>query len=546
MEIQEIYKKLGLDRNELYSSYSAIQKIMWEQVLLLCIYSRQLYFSKQGSQVHQRVKLINRIHFAGRDKLKPFILELIEHGCSSTEIITFLLKFISKEDVQDQPEENLDIVSKLYRACIKRISPQSEIDKNRLINNAKEILKDIEEKQIAFPSSKEDEHPYSYFSMYQSLRNSFEIFKKLLEIDTQIEKMDLIVLRSAKKYLKNGVIINSPTFISNFDELLKYILDNNRNCDSLNIYVKSDIIKVLSNFCRDIFSFITIYDYLDNHYNHEDKYDRFYDLDQSNLPTPLSEISAVHCIDNQLMVFFNKNTLKDLIHLGQIDSVMKGVKENILDALEGPSFIRVNDKNIRENNADALKKIELWHKKQEFKLIKKNDQVPKLIASIIEFDIRNQLGFCDRDIGYNVLTPILDYKRISMQEIYILVTNLIKRCLYEKSGLNSYISTYNGVSIEEFILKYFDNSDYRTSKEIPKDELEISFFSNTMMSTWANEDPSSIHERFKKLPSYLKGNKINFVIDIIGQQRKVKTTNIYPVDSSFPLPLWVKFLKTDF
>lgn len=63
-----------------------------------------------------------------------------------------------------------------------------------------------------------------------------------------------------------------------------------------------------------------------------------------------------------------------------------------------------------------------------------------------------------------------------MQEVYILTTNLIKRCLYEKSGLDSYISTLNGVSIEEFISKYFDNSEnynYSDTKEISGDDLKI-------------------------------------------------------------------------
>ena len=137
---------------------------------------------------------------------------------------------------------------------------------------------------------------------------------------------------------------------------------------------------------------------------------------------------------------------------------MAGVKEKILEILENSYFRRENEKNFQEINANALRKLELWHKKLETKFIKKTDQIPKLIASIIEFDIRNQLGFCDRDFGNNILSPILNYKRISMHEVYILTTNLIKRCLYEQSGLDSYISTLNGVSIEEFVLKYYDNS----------------------------------------------------------------------------------------
>jgi hypothetical protein len=31
MEMEEKYKKFGLDRNELYNSYVSVQKIVWEQ-----------------------------------------------------------------------------------------------------------------------------------------------------------------------------------------------------------------------------------------------------------------------------------------------------------------------------------------------------------------------------------------------------------------------------------------------------------------------------------------------------------------------------------
>lgn len=552
MEIQEIYKKIGLDRNELYSSYSSIQKIVWEQVLLLSIYARQTYFSDKGNQLHQRSKLIHGLRFSGRDKLMPFILELIEKGCSNTEIISFLLKLKENKDINEVSDkeltENLSIVEKL----LIKIKPKLEIESRSIISNANEILRYLEEKQIAFSALNNNEHPYSYYSMYQALSKPFFIFNKMLSVDLSVEELDRIVLCLLRDYLKdkkknfNTLLFSIQEYFDNdtFEKILNHIEINkfNINFDDLNIYIKSGILKKISYDSREVFSFLQDFKYLGR--NDDQNF-----LNTKSIQTPLSEISDIHSSGDELTIVFDKNTLRDLINLGQADSVMAGVKEKIIEILDKSYFRRENEKNFQETNAHALRKLELWHKKLDTKFIKKIDQIPKLIASIIEFDIRNQLGFCDRDFGNNVLSPIINYKRISMQEVYILTTNLIKRCLYEKSGLDSYISTLNGVSIEEFISKYFDNSEnynYSDTKEISGDDLKISFYRNKMMSTWANEDPSSISERFKKLPSYLKGNKINFVSDIIDQQRKVKTTNIYPIDSFFPLPLWVKTLKVEF
>jgi len=552
MEIQEIYKKFGLDRNELYNSYSAAQKIVWEQALLLSIYTRQVYFSDKGNQLHQRAKLIHRLQFSGREKLKPFVLELIENGCSNTEIISFLLKLKENEKMEKSSEDDLKENSGIVEKFLKKIKPQFEKESRAIILNENEILRDLEEKQIAFPTVKNNQHPYSYYSMYKSLTDPFLIFGKILSVDLSLDGLDNQVLYWIRDYLKNKKINLSTNLFSiteyfekdSFEKILDHINSNNFNINfyELSVYVKYGILKFLSYYARDVFSFIQNYKYVE--VKEEDLH-----IDFIKMPTPLSEISHINFFDNELAIIFEKNTLKDLIHLGQIDSIMDGVKDQILQMLEDYYSPRMNEKNIKENNAQALKDLGLWHKKQENKFIKKTDQIPKLIASIIEFDIRNQLGFCDRDFGNNVLSPILNYKRISMQEVYILTTNLIKRCLYEQSGLDSYISTLNGVSIEEFISKYSDNSEnynYSDTKEISGDDLKISFYRNKMMSTWANEDPSSISERFKKLPSYLKGNRINFVSDIIDQQRKVKTTNIYPIDSFFPLPLWVKTLKVEF
>jgi hypothetical protein len=558
MEMEEKYKKFGLDRNELYNSYVSVQKIVWEQVLALSIYARQVYFSDKGNQFHQRAKLIYGVGFLGRDKLKPYVLELVEKGCSSTEIITFLLKLKesaestinieASKNVEDELKEDSSVVEKLLR----KIKPQLRNEGYTIIANANQILLYLDEKQIAFPSSKNGEYPYSYYAMYKSLNNPFQIFSKMLSVDLSLESMDSLILHIIRNFLKNektdffNLLFSISEYFDNdnLDKVINHIELKNYelNINDLSIYVRSNILKFLSYYFRDVFSYIQDYEYLE--INNQDT-----SLDNIKIQTPLSEISNIRLIDDQLLITFDKNVLQDLIHLGQVDSVMTGVKEKILDKINNPYYSMYNEKNELDINSNSLRNLELWHKKQDQKLIKKVDQIPKLVVSIIEFDIRNQLGFCDRDFGYNVLYPILNYKRVSMQEVYILTTSLIKRCLYEKSGLDSYVSTLNGVSINEFISKYFDNSEnssYSDSEEILGDDIKINFHRNKMMSTWANEDQNSIIERFKKLPPYLKGNKIISISDLIDKQKKVKTNNTYPIDSFFPLPLWVKFLKTDF
>jgi len=356
---------------------------VWEQVLLLSIYARQTYFSDKGNQLHQRSKLIHGLRFSGRHKLMPFILELIEKGCSNTEIISFLLKLKENKDINknvgEELTENLTIVEKL----LIKIKPKLERESHSIISNANEILRYLEEKQIAFSALNNNEHPYSYYSMYQALSKPFLIFNKMLSVDLSLEELDRTVLFLFREYLKNKKknfttpLFSIQEFIDNntFEKILNHIEVNefNINFDDLNIFIKSGILKKLSYDSRDVFSFIQDFKYLER--NEDQNF-----LNTNSIQTPLSEISDIHSNGEELAIFFDKNTLKDLIHLGQADSVMAGVKEKILEILDDSYFRTENGKNFQETNANALRKLELWHKKLDTKFIKKTDQITKLIS----------------------------------------------------------------------------------------------------------------------------------------------------------------------
>lgn len=549
MSRDEIYKKIGLDHKELYSSYSSIYKIVWEQVLLISIYARQIYATDQANQFHQRFKLIHESKFLDMDGLQPFILELIEAGCGSTEINLFLLKVKENENVCEEATDDLSIVEKLL------IKIKPKLESYRIRSDVNRILSSLENKQIAFPKLT-NVPPYSYYSMYQVLRDPLFIFEKMLSLDPSEEALDNTVLLFLNDYLNDKsefpLRLNFNHSFKFYDTLgawLKYVEDDKLGIDStkLNIYIKSKILEKISYSTRDVFSVIQDYNYSrssqnNNHSTTQFESQEYFTRGQCRFVTPISEISKIDSTDNKLSIIFDQNTLEDLIHLGQVDSIMGGLKEKILNYLNHRQSKEWTSGNLKEANANAFRRLELWHKKLDEKFIKKIDQVPKLIASIIEFDIRYRLGFCS-EFGTNILSPVLNYGRISIQEGYILTTNLIKRCLYETSGTTSYKSTLNGMDLEEFISRYYKPD---TNEILDLNDQEHFLHGNTMMKIWANEDIDSITDRFKKLPPYLKEKKMIPVSEIINKQRNCKTTNVYPVDSAFPLPLWVKSLKMEF
>lgn len=196
--------------------------------------------------------------------------------------------------------------------------------------------------------------------MYQALSKPFFIFNKMLSVDLSVEELDRIVLCLLRDYLKdkkenfNTLLFSIQEYFDNdtFEKILNHIEINkfNINFDDLNIYIKSGILKKISYDSREVFSFLQDFKYLGR--NDDQNF-----LNTKSIQTPLSEISDIHSSGDELTIVFDKNTLRDLINLGQADSVMAGVKRKIIEILDKSYSRRENEKNFQETNAHALRNL---------------------------------------------------------------------------------------------------------------------------------------------------------------------------------------------
>lgn len=243
-------------------------------------------------------------------------------------------------------------------------------------------------------------------------------------------------------------------------------------------------------------------------------------------------------------ISLDRKALINLMNLNQLDELASVMKSEIKKA--------VLNKNQRTRNfgietkvdqASALEKISEWYIKTQTGLFNRVDQVPKLIASILEFDIRYFKGMFDPEFGFDrsLLTKNHknSYSPLQAKEIYLFVSAYIRNYLYyddqrpERNSLNGWLIDHL----------------------VDRDFSEVSFHRNRMMKVWATfEDEKQnrkMLDRFKRMPAYLDPQHLDYteISYFINKQKELgneENAPPYPLNSFFPLPLWAsRFSKND-
>ncbi|MDO6447161.1 hypothetical protein Q4493_15425 [Colwellia sp. 1_MG-2023] len=488
MKNNQIYSdKLGINTKELSNSYLSLIKIGWEQVLLIAIYARQQYLylsdtEREKEGFHQRIKLI---HSANKDDLLTTeILDKIEAGCGSNEIIKILFESIVPETIN----------------C-----------------NSTRLLQIIENKNIAFKSTKK-KFRYTYFGLYKILNDPLSIFQSLLEIP------NLDIEEKIKLKLMDYLRDEHPRelrFLPKDKDELSYNWKYKRNVNE----IISDIEKGVKSFDKTKFSH-----YLNSELLKKvsEKVNNAYSQLQhsSQKEKNLSLVESRSVVGEKLTLSLNKQQLDKLIGLGQLDSIMSSLKEVLLEQKTTRKQAEVSEVKY---NCMSLEALCSWYSATKAEIIKKIEQCPKLIASILEFDIRYRLGFCDLDIGsFNIESRFRG--NLSSKDFYKISTFFIHNTLFYKNDHRCLIDSLQKVTTDDFLKTI--------TRETTPDQASLS--ANQMMKNWATLEEKSIIERFKKLPPYLKINKTKPIDSLIClQQEKSKNdAPSYPVNSPFPLPLW--------
>jgi hypothetical protein len=517
-----IYSAFGLNQREILDQTLNTWKMMWEQLLMIAIYARQQYMESNQSNAdnfQQRMKMIHLLTDVYRyrastsfDKDTPEIfhkvLALIEDECGSTKIIEFLL---DEEASQYQKSKK----------C---------------------ILSQMEQAKIAFsPTPADSKRDYSYYSLYKILHNPIFYISKIMSIpvpDKQVIHATVVnttydYLAQNRRFLlsrnenpieklskstedKEQIILENLSFLEGKEDIKKLIKGQIAD------FIGKDVSKVF-NLLSDPF------------YNEENPQNKLF----TSVFTIRPEADAFN-------ISLDRKALINLMNLNQLDELASVMKSEIKKA--------VLNKNQRTRNfgietkvdqASALEKISEWYIKTQTGLFNRVDQVPKLIASILEFDIRYFKGMFDPEFGFDRSLLTKNHKNayspLQAKEIYLFVSAYIRNYLY---------------------YDYDDQRSARTDLDrwlidqlVERDLSEVSFHRNRMMEAWATFEDEKQHrkmlDRFKRMPAYLDPQHKDYteISYFINKQKELgndENAPPYPLNSFFPLPLWAsRFSKND-
>ena len=264
-------------------------------------------------------------------------------------------------------------------------------------------------------------------------------------------------------------------------------------------------------------------------------------------------------IDNKLLEKYKS--------LGKLDGVMDAIRRKI-----APDDIPLSSREelFRPyTDRNSLEDIANWYKKAKATLFVKITDCPSLVASILEFDFRCGIGIFHKN--YGVIEIPFNKKTWFSKDGYLLVTAIIQLFLYR----NNPVPTLYKPSHLKYDEKasYIENLTKYVTQELCPSQDSDNVLSDEIMKEWANlsfdeslseELPKyiSMINRFKRLPIYLKpvgkiahkidasqknelgkahGNKKSYIWhtqQLIATQIENSKKESYPMDSSFPLPLW--------
>lgn len=514
---KNIYSALGLNQREIFDQTSNAWKMIWEQLLMIAIYARQQYIQSDQSNAdnfQQRMKMIHLLRreyqsrhrdiFLDKDIPEIFhqVLALIEDECGSNKIIEFLL------DEEASP----------YQTSKKR------------------ILSQMEQAKIAFsPTSAHHKRDYSYYSLYEILHDPIFYISKLLSISVPDKQVvHATIVKTVYDYLiKNRVFLISRSedpiqqLNKSIEDKEKIILENLSFLEG-----KEDIKKLIQGqiadfIGRDVHNAFNLL--LDPFYRQENPQNKIF-----------KSICEIESGNNTLNIFLDNKALLNLMNLNQLDELVSVMKSEIKKAvLNKNQRVRNFGIETKADQASALEKISGWYSKAQTGLLTRMDQVPKLVASILEFDIRYFKGMFDPELGFDkaMLTENQKpYSQLQAKEIYLFVSAYIRNYLYYDDQRPARDSL-NGWLIDHLV-----NRDFS----------ETSFHRNRMMEVWGTFEDEKEHrkmlDRFKRMPSYLDPQSKDYkeISYLISKQKEAgndESAPPYPLNSFFPLPLWASMFS---
>ena len=541
---------------ECVDNVDSVYKMAWEQVLLLSIYTRQQLMKQDAVFVESTINFQN--------KLK--LVELLWTARSEEEIKEYKELY---EELRNGILQKIEEYKDIHQITGYLMDISNTHENKDFSDLAKSFLTEISNRHISF-SSRESfahhKHPYSYYAMYRSLTESLFVFRKILEFGFSKDDVSGYIFRDIREQFDlnsrvshtedndsfKGLLRKTEKLEEAFTVMAKY--SDSIDFAAVLVKARSALAKKIGTDVHGVFSVF-----------------------QKNIitkgvfsKTPVSlfeQMVTCQHDSGEIILKIDNKLLEKYKSLGKLDGVMDAIRRNI-----APDDIPLSSREgllHPYTDRNSLKDIANWYKQAKTTLFVKITDCPSLVASILEFDFRCGIGIFHKN--YGVIEIPFNKKTWFSKDGYLLVTAIIQLFLYRNNPVPTLYKSSHLKYDEK--ASYIENLTKYVTQELCPSHDSDDILSDEIMKEWANlsfdeslseELPEYIAmiNRFKRLPIYLKpvgkvapkinasqknelgkvhGNKRSYIWhtqQLIATQKENSKKESYPIDSSFPLPLW--------
>ena len=371
--------------------------------------------------------------------------------------------------------ESCPKIAGVYREAIER-DHSSELMEEVSDSRVRELEETLAMKSITFTTS-QDKHPYSFMQMHMSICNPLALFQQLLLLPPP----ETFILEVSQTVFAQGT---DP-----FKKLTDAVLTQLE-------YVSREL--VVNPQSNDI------------HQHFQDKV-------------------RVKNKETELMITIDRSYLGAIKSIGEFDAFMEALMGTVYAAEEiaeknsipffqgGPSTIDYS------NSSDVLKMMSSWQYNNGMGLVKRLDGCPRILASILSFDLEHAVGLFDEKL----ITEPQRLNSVGNREI---------------TSRDMKVEAISGI-VEDFLVG--TSTDLRPTYNRSK-TIKL----NYIMEKWTSQN-GSVVELYKKLPTHLipgpKNGSVKSPYKRIAEQMANREKNPkikLPIGSRLLMPLWSTFQST--
>lgn len=517
--------------NRLLKDIRYIQQYLWEQTFALCLYSRSCYVAGNNKLQDERARAkdyaqrINMVDYLLRDdgirRVKyvdvdvAVMLEMLSNGNSCPKIVDW---YRQKKNDESEKIEGNDATAEFYRLANTR---------------AVQVLEeDLAKHAITFTNNS-DKHPFSFKQMHLSLIRPLDLFQQLLCLpapEEMIIKCSAIALR---KYIKTkgdpypGLRLrteNKTFCLTEIDEGAYETIRKNSN----------EELKIIEGAVLEIFEAVS---------------ENLLTNPQSNEPHEHFDSQVKLKRDNtHIHIDIDRSYLAAVGNFGEFEAFMDLLAASVQakhheTESEHWSFpIQRYNTNDCLISADALKMMSIWQSSNSMGIIKRLDQCPSIVASILSFDMENGVGIFDENPTHVI--EIWEYVERCNNEsrsdkvriISDLITSFLsgspKKWLFGRSG-DSQTRSLNHF-MDKWVSKGENNDQEQSEdrykrvtelyKKLPKDLIQ----EYTPLNTTSKKDPKEFLSPKQRVYSQM-------------EIRKNNPNAKLPIGSKLAMPFWSAF-----